>query len=97
MGQWFCLKTVCFLEIGMLTHMVQWVAQTKAMSSCNCAGLNWDGACYAGLNVNIGMAVDCISLRAVHLQPIAAWMHFHFSFEFYTTYLTHMTCYNFSF
>ena len=31
------------------------------------------------LSVNIGVAVDCISLRPVHLQPIAAWKHFYFS------------------
>ena len=48
------------------------------MKPAPAVGLNWDGAMYGGLSVNIGMAVDCISLRPVHLQPIAPWMHFYF-------------------
>ena len=53
-----------------------------AMGSASAVGLNWDGAMYGGLSVNIGMAVDCISLRAVHLQPIAPWRHFYFFYSF---------------
>ena len=42
----------------------------KYMAPATCAALHWDGAMYAGLNINIGGALDPINLVGCHFQPI---------------------------
>ena len=46
------------------------------MKLSSAAALHWDGAMYAGLNVNIAMAMDAITLTGCHMRPMVPWLKF---------------------
>lgn len=57
-------------------HNSTYSSQTQiAMEGTTAAAFHWDAATYGGLDVNITLAVDCLTSMACHLKPVvSAWL-----------------------